>query len=166
MKLLFVGEGPTDVGTPNFALPPRHARGPIFILSRKVCPSIDNDCLGFYWREIPILRREKKGNIYAARVAAAMALAYEHGCQGAVVVVDRESKDEDRLKDMEVGIQRGRQITNLNFPIVCGEAILSIEAWVLGSPSALASVLKLDMQEIVNEYKPHDAEALSPQRQT
>jgi hypothetical protein len=162
MKVLFVGEGQTDIGSPDFAQAPRRATGVLYILSRKVCPAIDAECLAIYWRELTILRGEKKGNIYAARVATAIALANRHGCEGVVVVVDREMTKENRTEEMEIGVSRGQLATGFPHPTVCGEAILSIEAWMLGSPLALATTLKLDTEKILCEYKPAQVEDFNP----
>lgn len=161
MKLLFVGEGATDIGSPNFALPPRRATGVLFILSRKVCPSIDSECSAVFLQELQILNREKKGNIYAARVAKAMVLAAIHRCEGTVFVVDQDN-DEDRLKHLEEGIQRGLTALGSTHPTVVAVAIKTIEAWMLGTPSALAAVLGTTVNTVTQGYKPHAVEEMHP----
>jgi hypothetical protein len=161
MKLLFVGEGATDIGSPGFANPPRRATGVLFILSRKVCPSIDSECLAVFLQELVILNREKRGNIYAARVAKAMVLAAAHGCSGTVFVVDRDN-DEDRLKNLEEGIGRGLAALGVPHRAVVGVAIKTIEAWMLGTPSALAAALQIAVAEITREYNPHAVEDMHP----
>jgi hypothetical protein len=158
MKLLFVGEGPTDVGSPGFALPPRPATGVIFILSKKICPSISTESFAYYWRELQVLNREKKGSIDAAKVAQAIFLAARHGCDGTVFVLDA---DRHALEELERGVERGLKVVG-SHPAVVGVAVKTIEAWILGTPTGLATVLKKTVDEITQHYKPHSVEDMNP----
>lgn len=158
MKLLFVGEGPHDIGSPDFPQPPRKATGVLFILARKICPAIDTGSLAYFWQELEILNREKKGSIDAARVAKAIVLAAHHGCAGTVFVLD---EDKHPLKELEKGVERGLAVVGLH-PTAVGVAVKTIEAWMLGTPSALAAVLRKTVAEVTQEYKPHAVEEMHP----
>ena len=53
MKVLFIGEGPHDIGAPNSnPNQPRPARGTIPILARRVCAGIAPESIALAWREI------------------------------------------------------------------------------------------------------------------
>ncbi len=58
MRVLFIGEGPHDIGHQSFDPQPRPATGTVPTLSRRVCPAIEEDSLALAWREIPILDRK------------------------------------------------------------------------------------------------------------
>ena len=105
MRVLFVGEGSTDIGRPDFApIHPRPAGGIVPALTRRVCPTI-GDSLAIRWTEIPRLSREKaKG--FAAKVAAALLLSHKHGCVGTICVVDCDGCPE-RLGELCDGRDRG-----------------------------------------------------------
>ena len=63
MRVLFIGEGPHDIGPQSFDPQPRPATGAVPTLSRRACPAIDEDSLALAWREIPILdnRQVRRG---------------------------------------------------------------------------------------------------------
>ena len=131
MKLLFVGEGPHDIGHPDFNMQPRPAGGVVFALCQKVCPEIGKDSVALAWKEIPRLIPAKKG--LEGKVAAALMLAKrKFQCDGAVFVHDRDG-DKTRLNQLESGIQRGREVTSHDFKAICGTAVETIEAWTLGA---------------------------------
>jgi hypothetical protein len=153
MKVLFVGEGPHDVGSSEFAPKPQQASGVVPCLSRKVCPDIGIDSVAFYWREIPVLNREKKKRGFAAKVASAIVLSNKYQCQGTICVTDRDG-DETRLGSMEEGIERGKSVVGNEHRVVCGVAVESVESWTLGAPVAMASVLNEPKANILKFYAP------------
>jgi hypothetical protein len=152
MKVLFVGEGPHDVGSPDFAPGVRAASGVIPILARSVCPQVGTDSVSIFWREVPVLPlKKKKMRGWSAKVRSSIAIAVKNNCVGTVCVADRDRED-DRLAAMEDGMREASEGLGLTHPSVCGTAVESIEAWVLGVPTALASVLGLDVAAIQKQY--------------
>ena len=157
MKVLFVAEGPNEIGHPDMAPHPRPARGVVPILTNKVAANVDVESLAIFWREIPILPKEGKRRGWTAKVAAAMLLAWRNGLKGTICVSDKD-RDDDRLPTMEAGMVRGRNAIPGAHPAVCGVAVESIESWTLGAVSALATVLKVDCAAIHQNYKVADVE--------
>jgi hypothetical protein len=152
MKVLFVGEGPHDIGSPEFAPRPSQAVGVIPILARKVSPEIGADSVGLFWREIPVLNRDKRKKGFAAKVANAILLAVRNKCEGTVCVADQDA-EVVRLAAMEEGAERGLAIVGNQHRAVCGVAVESVEAWTLGAPSAIATILKDTKERVLQEYK-------------
>ncbi len=160
MKVLFVGEGPQDVGSPEFAPGVRPATGVIPILARRVCPEIGDDSVCIFWREVPVLPlKKKKMRGWAAKVRSSVALAVKNVCDGAVCVADRD-RDEDRLSAMGQGALEAAAVVEPDHRIVCGVAVESIEAWILGVPAAIAIVLGLEVAEIQQHYRMAEIEEL------
>jgi hypothetical protein len=157
MKALLVGEGPHDIGTPTFAPKPHPATGVLAILFKKVCPHVNAECVGYFWREIPILDRKKRKRGWAARVTSDIVLSVQQGCEGTVCVVDRD-QDSDRLPAMEEGRERGLKLVAEAHLAACGVAQESIEAWTLGAPTALSLVLGETIERILEHYRPADVE--------
>jgi len=159
MKVLFVGEGPNELGHPEMGPSPKPAGGMLPILSKKAAPNIDPDCLAIFWREIPILPREGKKRGWAAKVAAAILLSWKNGLEGTVCVADND-RDDDRLPAMEEGIAKGIAALSESHAAVCGIAKESIESWTLGAVSALAKILRVDVAAIRKHYKISEVEDL------
>ncbi len=159
MKVLFIGEGPTDIGHSGMDPDrPRPATGPLAILARKVCPQIDADSLALRWVEIARFdpRGKKKG--WEAKVAAAILLsARKFDCDGTICIADRD-RQKERLSEMDAGLQRGLGQVGSEHAAVCGVAIESIEAWALGAPSALAAELEEEVKTIQREYRLKEVE--------
>ena len=160
MKVLFVGEGPNDVGSPSFAPRPSPVDGFVPRLARKLSPGISK-CVGLFWREIPVLNREKRKRGFAAKVASAIVLAELDGCDGTICVTDQDG-DVDRLPAMEEGATRGLRTAKRGHRTACGVAIESIEAWVLGVPTAVASVVGVEKDQVLSHYKLAQVEELNP----
>jgi hypothetical protein len=159
MKVMFVGEGPIEIGHPEMAPRPGIARGVLPLLARKVVPEFDPDSVGLFWREIPVLPKEGRKRGWTAKVASAMLLAWGNGLNGTVLVADKD-RDEERLGSMEEGIALGNRAIPGTHVAVCGLAKESIEAWTLAAVSALASVLKVEVTMIQRLYKVTDVEEL------
>jgi len=155
MKVLFVGEGSHDVGSPGFAPEVRAATGIVPTLARRVCPAIGEESVSIFWREVPVLPMKPKLNGLAAKVRSSIALAVKNQCDGTVCVADQD-RDTDRLPAMNEGVSAAGS----DHRIVCGVAIESIEAWVLGAPTAIASVLTVAVAEVQKHYRLKDVEDL------
>jgi hypothetical protein len=153
MKVLFVGEGPHDVGPPDFAPGVRAATGVMPTLARRVCPAIGGDSVSIFWREIPVLPARPKLKGWAAKVRSSIALAVRNQCDGTVCVADQD-RDADRLPAMNDGASAAAS----DHRIACGVAIESIEAWILGAPTAIASVLEVTLAEVQKHYRLKDVE--------
>lgn len=165
MKVLFVGEGECEVGSPPHeeekgagrarkrepvsvyapgdAYP---AGGVLPVLARKIAPEIAEDSVALRWREISRFSPTgKKG--FGAKAMAALVLARRHGCGGLILVVDNDNEDRQRLPQMETCKPRAEGVR-----VACGLAIQAIEAWTLGAPEAIASVLGVDVSGVRRAY--------------
>lgn len=160
MKVLFVGEGPHDIGSSVFPPQPRPATGTIPALARKVCPQIDAESVAISWREIPILDRRKVPpldrkalkNVWTAKTARAIVLSHTRfQCAGTICVADRDGEKE-RLGALEEGKERGLKLIATQHAVACGVAVESIEAWILGVPEAIADVLHESVAPILSQY--------------
>jgi hypothetical protein len=162
MKVLFVGEGPSDIGK-QLGVHPRPAKGIVSALARRICPAIGTDSIAISWVEIPRLNRSQKGKGFEAKAAAAIALSAERfHCEGTVCVLDRD-RDSQRMKALEAGRARGLGLLKKPHAVVCGLAVESVEAWVLTDPGALASILGCEEREIRAMYPHHRVEELYQQ---
>lgn len=177
MKVLFVGEGEHEVGSPphdeereglgrarkrrpaveyaaNDVYP---AGGVLPILARKVAPSIAPGGLAVRLREITRLSPLKKSGL-EAKAKGAVLLARKHQCDGLVIVSDRDGKqDEKRLEQLQ---SCGALAEQQQIRVACGLAVESIEAWSLGDPGAIAQVLAVDEKAVRKEYPRRHIEAL------
>jgi hypothetical protein len=152
MKLLFVGDGPHDVGHDPLQQDVFAASGVIPTLVRRVGVAVDADSKATWWRRLT--RFSKKG--LEGKVRAALLIAErKHGCQGVVLVADNDAKDhEHRLETLERGAAEAR------LPVVCGLAVQSIEAWTLGAPTAIAQELGVKVEQVREQYPSRSVEEL------
>lgn len=157
MKVLFVGEGPHDIGRDeNAAFPPSAANGVVPILARKVVPAIAQDSLAIKWREITLLDPHKKG--LDNKVAAAILIsARRFGCAGTICVRDQDRAG-DLAESLAAGIQKGLRQAGGGHKATFGLAVESVEAWSLGAPSALAAVLGIPNAQMETLYRVRDVE--------
>lgn len=152
MKVLFVGDGRHDIGPAVFGPHPRPAAGVVAALCRQINPQISTDSVSLAWRDIATLNRSKRGLEH--KLVAAKELAVRHGCLGTVAVADRDGpQGAARLDDLQAGRSRSHSNGSPVHPIAVGIAIESIEAWTLGDPQAVASVLNVAVTEIGKHYK-------------
>ncbi len=161
MKVLFIGEGPHEIGHrlgSHDPFNPQPAGGVLPALARQVCPSI-KEPLALKWSELPLFRPDVKRAGLAAKVAAAVLLsARRFGCAGTVCVHDRD-RDDTRLPELLEGRERGLRTVASSHPVACGVAVESIEAWTLGAPTALAQTLKIDPKKVHAVYAASHAES-------
>jgi hypothetical protein len=130
VKVLFIGEGPHDVGAaPANPRDLRPARGTVCILARKVCPTIADESVALTWAAIARFNPKAKKRGFAAKIAGAVLIASRYGCAGCVFVTDRD-RDDDRYAALEDGANRSAE-QNPHQLIAFGLAIESIEAWTL-----------------------------------
>ena len=160
MKVLFVGEGPHDIGisgkSPN---QPRTATSVLSVLARKAAPSIDSTTAAIRWADIVLLGKRDKKRGLPAKVSAAIVLSFTKGFGGIALVHDRD-RDDGRLPMMEAGRQAAEQQVGQEHMSVCAVAVESIEAWTLGAPTALAAELGVAVKDINDSYNPHRVEEL------
>ncbi len=160
MKVLFVGEGRTDIGAAAQNPAERRAGGPIPVLARKIIQTIDPDCPAISWRDVARFSPDKQKPGFEYRVAAAILVSIRtFDCQATICVTDQDG-DESRIDAMNRGRERGLSKSSAEHRCVCGVAIQSIEAWSLGVPDAIASVLNLDESRIRGFYPHHRIEEL------
>ncbi len=164
MKVLFVGEGKTDIGPAEFGMSPQPARGPVFHLARKIVPHIDEEgCPAVRWSELTRFPPPDKKKGFEAKVAKAILVSARlHNCQGTICVADCDG-DPTRLEDMIRGRDRGIEAVGGDHACACGLAVESIEAWTLGAPEAIAEVLEIDITEVRKCYPGKNVEELSEQ---
>ncbi len=136
-RVLFVGDGKHDVGGPEWPTEdPFPAGGVVSYLAAKVAAIDREGSLALRWSQIVRLPLGGRRG-YAAKVRAAQLLAERRlGLQGVVCVID-EDNDPSRREFPAQAQAHG----NDGCPTVGGVAVRSIEAWTLGTPTALAEVL-------------------------
>lgn len=159
MKVLFVGDGSHDVGTPEFSPQPRTASGVVATLCRKIVPSISMDSQSLAWREIPLFGLVKKRGL-EHRLVAAKEIATRHGCQATIAVADADGDAQRRLASLKSG-QQSIQKSDPSHPVAVGVAVESIEAWTLGDSRAIATILELEHSEVERQYRPSRVEELN-----
>ena len=134
MRLLFFGEGSSDVGWDEHA-------GVIQILTRKVLATRLGVApeLNARSERLPHLRKRRG---YAAKAEAAINSAHRLGFDGVSIVVDRDGPaNRDRLKLLRKG--RDKAAAEVPIPAAVGVAIETVEAWVLADEPAIGRVLGL-----------------------
>lgn len=152
MKVLFVGEGPHDIGErgPN-QNQPRRAGGTVPALTRRICDRIAIDSIALTWAEIPRFSLSAKSQGFQAKLSAAALLATRRfDCVATVAVADCD-RNAERAAQLQEGADRARAMFPKH-PTVWGLAIESIEAWTLGAPEALAEELGISPKSIEAEY--------------
>lgn len=157
MRVLFVGEGPHDIGRhDHFAPEETAAQGVVQVLSRKVCPHIAEDSPSLRWAEIARFNPAAKKKGFEAKVPAARLLAErKYDCTAVVLVTDR---DGDRARQEAL-----RSAAEPHDNTVAGIAVESIEAWTLGALEAIAAELDLDVNRVRAEYPSTHVESLYEQ---
>jgi hypothetical protein len=163
LKVLFIGEGPHELGhakTDDNPFEPRPMRGLLAALVGRIGVTL-TDPIGLEWSKIARFRPDATRAGLAAKVAAAMLLsARRFGCAGTVCVHDCDGKKE-RLRDMEEGRERGLRAVDPKHRIACGLAVESIEAWTLGAPKSVALVLGLEPDVVRAKYSIGQVETFS-----
>lgn len=138
MKVLFVGEGPHDIGKRAWSAEGSPAGGVVGVLTRRVRPEIDAQSWSIRWSQVPTLPLDRQLPTRGRKVEAARLMARRrYGSDAVVVVLDRDGK-ENVLAEMLAGATTPRDHAA---PAVCGVAVESIEAWTLGAPGAVAEEL-------------------------
>lgn len=151
MKVLFIGDGAHDVGTPSFSPTPRPPAGVVSTLCRSLQPAISQESVALSWVEIPRLNKTKRGLKH--KLVAATELAIRHGCVATIAVVDQD-RDRKRLESLREG-----QSKIQNHRTAVGMAIESIEAWTLGAPLAIAQKLNISTNDLTKFYSPTHVES-------
>ncbi|HEY3353150.1 MAG TPA: hypothetical protein VGQ83_07890 [Polyangia bacterium] len=140
MRLVFVGDGPTDVGplhdTPHFETSSAAGR----VLVRKIIERrVGRKC---HFDAKPRPHRWVSRGGYARKVEVAVAEADADGFDGVVILADRDGPGgHDRLDALKAGRRAAQARTAL--PCAVGVAIETIEAWLL-VPSAVKAGLGLE----------------------
>jgi hypothetical protein len=149
MKVLFVGEGPHDIGRHDHYAPEAADRpGVVQVLARKVCPHLEDGSPALRWSELARFHPDAKKRGFAAKMKAAAVLAERrYRCVGIVCVTDRD-RDDERVRQVMEGADSVRATTRVAY----GIAVESIEAWTLGAPSEIASELELHEKTVRAEY--------------
>lgn len=152
MKVLVVGEGPSDVGSDGGSADGTSSGGGAIgvFVQRLIGGDEPAEVLGIRWRNLA--RYSKRGATgFEAKVAAAMLVSKKrYGCDAVVCVADRD-RETERLGAMERGRLRGESSVP-GHPTVCGLAVESSEAWALGDPGALAAELGVARADIERRY--------------
>jgi hypothetical protein len=153
VKVLFIGEGSTDIGKANSnPRNPRPASGVVPALARKICPSISASSIAMTWTEVPRFSPSRLKRGYEHKICAAALLAVRNECAGTICIADRD-RDADRLVALAAGTSQVAELPGCrNHRIVSGVAVESIEAWTLGSPEAIAKALGLEGSQVRTLY--------------
>jgi hypothetical protein len=151
VKVLFIGEGPHDIGAAS-SNPgqPRLARGTIPTLARRVSAGIDPESIALAWREISRFNRSVKRG-YSSKLAGAALMAVKRFDCGATVAVADRDRETGRQAELQEGADRAEGLFP-GYPAVWGLAIESVEAWTLGVPDQIAEELCVDVTLVQNEY--------------
>lgn len=150
MKVLFVGDGRHEIGPSVFAPQPRPAIGVMATLCRKISPVISTESVALSWVELSRFDPQKRKGWEHKLIAAKELAARKYGCLGTIAVVDQD-RDSSRIEDLRAGQARIQNDAS-EHAVAVGMAIESIEAWTLGDPQAVASVLNVAVAEIVKHY--------------
>lgn len=161
MRVLFVGEGPHDIGRRDLFNPDESQRpGVVQVLARKVCSHLADDSPALRWSELARFHPDAKKRGFGAKMKAAALIAERRfGCVGIVCVTDRD-RDDDRVRQIAEGADALRGTTR----VASGIAVESVEAWTLGAPEAIAEELGLDEKAVRRSYPGAPVEALYPSR--
>ena len=157
MRVLFVGEGPHDIGRRDAFNPDESQRpGVVQVLARKVCSHLADDSPALRWSELARFHPDAKKRGFGAKMKAAALIAERRlGCVGIVCVTDRD-RDDDRVRQIAEGAEALRGTTR----VASGIAVESVEAWTLGAPEAIAEELGLDEKAVRQSYPGAHVEAL------
>ncbi len=156
MKVLFVGEGPHDIGHDTSTPGARPLPGVVQTLARRVCPQLAEDSPSMQWKDIPRFHPDRTRRGFGAKMkAAALRATHTLGCDGLVCVVDRD-RDDRRAHDLRIAAES----LATPIPVAWGVAVESIEAWTLGVPDAMAEVLAVDVRRVRALLPPKHIEAL------
>lgn len=161
MRVLFVGEGPHDIGRGGTShAEPGQAAGVVPALARRVLPDLAADSLALRFCDLPRFSPGPGGRGFAGKVAAAILISQRrYGLAGTICVADRD-RDRQRLPAMQEGRTRGLAAVAVPHAVVCAVAVESIEAWTLGARQALGQELAIPAPELARRL-PADVEALS-----
>ena len=130
MKVLFVGEGPNDVGSSANDSDPRPAGGVVSALAQKVCSGIAAHSIALRWTQLHRFYPGGNKGLAGKVAVAVLQAARKFECMGTVCVYDRD-RDHDRLGLMREGAARGLAAIGTPHAVVCGVAVESVEAWTL-----------------------------------
>jgi hypothetical protein len=155
VKVLFLGEGVHDVG-PDAEGMAEPFDGVVQTLARRICPGIAADSPARHWKTIALFP-PKRGHVVSRKLrAAAIVAELKYECAALVAVIDRDNDDE-RSAALREGCEA---VAHAGGTAVGGVAVNSIEAWTLGAPTALASVLGTTPGRLAKEYPPGRVERL------
>ncbi|MDO9018936.1 MAG: hypothetical protein Q8S73_00720 [Deltaproteobacteria bacterium] len=155
MRVLFVGDGPHDVGrdVESMGAP---FEGVVQMLARRLCPHIAKDSPARHWKTIPLFSTKREHVVSRKLKAAALVAERTYDCAALVAVIDRDN-DDARTAALRDACA---QVHAPELPVVGGVAVNSIEAWTLGAPTALASALGVTPGQLTKKYQPGRVEAL------
>jgi hypothetical protein len=152
VKVLFVGEGPHEIGhTDTVPIETQPCGGVLFALARVVSPQISEESVALRWRDLTRLNPSAKRGLDAKVAAAILLSGRKYDCAGTICVHDRDG-DEARLPAMQAGRERGLPLVDPSHRCVCAVAVESIEAWTLGAPTALIAHLDVTEAELRKVY--------------
>ena len=144
MRVLILGEGPTDLGRIGLD-GSLELEGALPTLVRKllggIAPQVPVDIRAQRMSKIRLFKKRigRSGHGYANKLVALLALKEGREADAVIAVVDR---DGERHDDRIAELNRGRdELRNAKKPCAVGVAIEMIEAWLLADEKALRSRL-------------------------
>jgi hypothetical protein len=154
VKVLFIGEGPNDIGAASSNPDqPRPARGTVPTLARRVSAGIAPESIALAWREISRFNPSAQKRGFSAKLVGAALLAVKRFDCGATVAVADRDRETGRQAEMQDGVDRAERLFP-GCPAIWGLAIESVEAWTLGVPDKIAEELCVDVTLVQDEYPP------------
>jgi len=151
VKVLFVGEGPHDVGRPREVEgAPTVAGGVVTILSRRARPDVDAESIALRWTELRRFHPDARRKGFARKVpVAALIGSRRFDCDAVVCIADQDG-DEDRIDQLREGARRARD--SVGCGVAVGVAVQAIEAWTLGAAEALAAELETPVADVIAAF--------------
>lgn len=125
-------------------------------------PTISDESASYRWKDIPVLDKRDKRRGWAAKVKRAIALASRKGFDATICVVDEGQRESGRLAEMREGVELGLTLADTSHKVALGVAVRTIEAWTLGAPTALCSVLHIDQERLREVYDERHVEDFHP----
>ena len=171
MKILFVGEGPHELGAAQLGYGPHSATGPVPVLTRRICPLLRQEHLGIRSAQIGLfslnrkqLDRDIRKSGYQTKAKRAVLLSeIAFKCNGTICIADADTAPKDCLEQMRQGQTEGLEAVGGRHAAACGVAFQSVDAWTLGARKALAAELGTTEEMLRQYYPPKHIEELSNQ---
>lgn len=146
MRVLVVGEGPTEIGDAQEESEHADGYGFLPVIVRRLLGAQERD----EFRGLNVKDRRLRAHVIRGKskklskvVVAASRLAHHDGFDAVVVVIDRDAKPNERRRQ---ALEKGREAAagDYDVSVAVGVAIEEIEAWMLADETAIAGALGVE----------------------